>query len=77
MGLYVHHSIVHTTKQRADLESERMECMWVEVKHSSSSANLAVYVYRSPAVTYAWFDDLVKIMGKVYRGNSNIVRCIY
>ena len=51
--------------------------MWVEVKHSSSSANLAVYVYRSPAVTYAWFDDLVQIMGKVNRGNSNIVRCIY
>ena len=44
MGLYVHHSIVHTTKQRADLESERVECMWVEVKHSSSSATLAGYV---------------------------------
>ena len=45
MGLYVHHSIVHTTKRRADLESERVECMWVEIKHSSSSATLVGYVY--------------------------------
>ena len=40
MGLYVHKSITHSTKRRADLESERVECMWVEVKHSSSKATL-------------------------------------
>ena len=71
MGLYVHHSIVHTTKRRADLESERVECMWVEIKYSSSSAALVGYVYRNPAVTYAWFDDFVKMMDKVNEGNSN------
>ena len=73
MGLYVHHSIVHTTKQRADLESERMECMWVEVKHSSSSAALVGSVYRNPAVTYVWFDDFVQMVDKVNEGNINIV----
>ena len=31
VGLHVHKSIAHITKQRADLESERVECMWVEV----------------------------------------------
>ena len=46
LGLYVHKSIAHITKQRADLESERVECMWVEVKHSSSKATLVGYVYR-------------------------------
>ena len=45
MGLYVHHSIIHTIKRRADLESERVEYMWVEIKHSSSSAILVGYVY--------------------------------
>ena len=65
MGLYVHHSIVHTTKRRADLESERVECMWVEIKHSPSSAALAGYVYSNPAVSYAWFDDFVKMMDMV------------
>ena len=73
MGLHVHHSIVHTIKQPADLESERVECMWVEIKHSPSSATLVGYVYRNHAVTYAWFDDFVKMMDKVNEGNSNIV----
>ena len=77
MGLYVHHSIVCTTKRRADLESERVECMWVEIKHSPSSATLVGYVYRNPAVTYAWFDDFVKMMDKVSEGNSNIVPVSY
>ncbi|WP_419598339.1 reverse transcriptase domain-containing protein [Thiolapillus sp.] len=73
MGLYVHKSITHSTKRRADLESERVECMWVEVKHSSSKATLVGYVYRNPAATYAWFDDFVHMMDKVNECNSNIV----
>ena len=47
--------------------------MWVEIKHSSSSATLVRYVYRNPAVTYAWFDDFVEMMAKISEGNSNIV----
>ena len=73
MGLYVHKSIVHITKRRADLESERVECMCAEVRHSFSNATLVGYVYRNPAVTYAWFDDFVDMMDKVNECNSNIV----
>ena len=73
MGLYVHKSIAHSIKRRADLESERMECMWVEVKHSSSKATLVGYVYRNPVATYAWFDDFMDMMDKVNECNSNIV----
>ena len=73
MGLYVHKSKAHSTKRRADLESERVECMWVEVKHSSSNATLFGYVYRNPAATYAWFDDFVDMMDKVNECSSNIV----
>ena len=40
MGLYVHKSMTHITKRRADLGSERVKCMWVEVKHSSSNVTL-------------------------------------
>ena len=64
MGLYVHKILTHITKRRADLESERVECMRVEVKHSSSNATLVGYVYRNPAATYAWFDDFVDMMDK-------------
>ena len=46
MGLFVHKSIAHITKRRADLESERVDCMWVEVKHSSSNATLVGYIWR-------------------------------
>ena len=73
MGLYVHRSIAHITKRRADLESERVECMWVEVKYSSFNAALVGYVFRNLAATYAWFDDLVDMMDKVNECNSNIV----
>ena len=73
MGLYVHKILTHITKRRADLESERVECMRVEVKHSSSKATLVGYVDRNPAATYAWFDDFVHMMDKVNECNSNIV----
>ena len=53
MGLHVHKSIAYITKRRADLESDRVECIWVGVKHSSSNATLVRHVYRNPAVTYA------------------------
>ena len=64
IGLYVYKSIAHITKRWADLESERVECMWAEVKHSSSNATLVGYVYRNPAAVYAWFDDFVDTMDK-------------
>ena len=73
MDLDVHQSIAHTTKRRADLETERVEYMWVEVKLSASSAILVGYVYRNPAVTYAWYDDFVEMMDKVNERNSNII----
>ena len=73
MGLYVHQSIAHTTKRPADLETERVKCMWVEVKLSAPSAILVGYVYRNPAVTYARNDDYVEMMDKVNERNSNII----
>ena len=73
MDLHVHQSIAHTTKRRADLETERVDCMWVEVKLSASSAILVGYVSRNPAVTYAWCGNFVEIMDKVNERNSNIV----
>ena len=69
MGLYVHQSIAHTTKRPADFETEGVECMWVEVKLSASSAILVGYVYRNPA----WYDDSVEMMDKVNERNSNII----
>ena len=73
MGLSVHRNIAHTTKRRANLETERVECMWTELKLGTSSTILVGYVYRNPGVTYALYDDFVEIMDKVNERNSNIV----
>ena len=73
MGLSVHQSIAHTTKRPADLETEGVECMWVEVKLSASSAILVGYVSRNPAVTYAWCGNFVEMMDKVNERSSKII----
>lgn len=73
IGIYVHKSIANFTKRRPDLESERVECMWVEIKHSASPTILVGFVYRNPAATYPWFDDFVQMMDKVSETNCNIM----
>ena len=73
MALYIHQSIKTFTKGRNDLESEKVECIWVEIKHPASPAVLVGYVYRNPAATHTWFDDFVQMMDKVCESNPNIV----
>ena len=69
MALYIHQSIKMFTKRRNDLESEKVECIWVEIKHPASPAVLVGYVYRNPAATPPWFDDFVQMMDKVCESN--------
>ena len=73
MALYIHQSINTFTKRRNDLESEKVECMWVEIKHLASLAVLVGDVYRNPAATHPWFDDFVQMMDKVCESNPYIV----
>ena len=73
MALYIHQRITTFTKRRNDLESEKAECMWVEIKHPASPAVLAGYVLRNPADTYPRFDDFVQMMDKVSESTPNIV----
>ena len=61
------------TKRRNDFESEKVECMWVEIKHLASPAVLVGYVYRNPAATHPWSDDFMQMMDKVCESNPNIV----
>ena len=70
---YIHQCIKTFTKRRNDLESEKVECMWVEIKHLASPAVLVGDVYRNPAATHPWFDDFVQMMDKVCESNPNIV----
>ena len=71
--VYIHESIKNVTNRRPDLESENVESIWVEVKHSKSPSLLVGYVYRNPASTLEWLDDFVKMMDKVSECNTNIL----
>ena len=44
--------------RRADLESQSVESLWVEISHSKSPSLLVGFIYRNPTATYAWYDDI-------------------
>merc|ERR1711917_218271 len=71
--MYVHSDISAFVKRRTDLESECVECMWLELKPSMSQAVLVGFVYRNPSAKYSWFDDFVQMMDKVSKENSAII----
>ena len=66
LGIYVHKDITQFVTRRVDLESEGVECMWLQFKRTDKdSALLVSFVYRNPAATYAWYDDFVRMMDVV------------
>ena len=54
------------TRRRTDLESDRVECDWVEINDIKSPGLMVGYVYRNPAYPAAWFDDLHVDMYAMY-----------
>ena len=66
IALYVHQSIAMNIRRRTDLESEGVECAWVEINDLKSPSLLVGYVYRNPAYPAAWFDNLHVDMWAVY-----------
>ena len=44
IALYVHQSIAINTRRRTDLESEGMECVWVEINDLKSPSLLVGYI---------------------------------
>ena len=57
LAAYVHNSIINFTRRRQDLESESVECLWLEVKSNKSSPLLVGILYRHGDSTYPWYDD--------------------
>ena len=83
IALYVHESIAMNTRRRTDLESEGVECVWVEINDLKSPSLLVGYIYRNPASPTTWFDDFVLMIDKandhkssiLLNGNFNIDLC--
>ena len=73
IALYVHQSIAMNTRHRTDLESEGVECVWLEINNLKSLSLLLGYIYSNPASPTTWFDDLVRLINKANDHKSNIL----
>ena len=71
LALYVHKSIENSVRRRLDLETEAIECIWVEINDSKTKPLLVGYVYRNPASSQGWPDDFISMMDKVTECNAN------
>ncbi|WP_419592491.1 hypothetical protein, partial [Thiolapillus sp.] len=65
LAIYIHSSIQSITTRRADLESQSVESLWVEISHSKSPSLLVGFIYRNPTATYAWYDEFLVMLDKV------------
>ena len=70
IALYVHQSIAVSTRRRTDLESEGVECVWVEINDLKSRSLL---VGRNPASPTTWFDDFIQMIDKANDHKSSIL----
>ena len=61
------------TRRRTDLESEGVECVWLEINDLKSPSLLVGYIYRNPASPTTWFDDFVLTIDKANGHKSNIL----
>ena len=70
---YIHNSVYPFIKRRTDLETSKIECMWIEIKCSMSSPLLLGYVYRHPDSTDEWQENFVQMMDTITPSNRNIL----
>ena len=73
LAVYIHNSVFQHINRRLDLESITVECIWLEIKYSSSPPFLVGFLYRNPASTYDWLDNFVHMMDSVNNRNRNIL----
>ena len=48
IAIYIHDSIYHKIKRRNDLETQEIECIWLQIEHKKSDPSLICIVYRNP-----------------------------
>ena len=67
IAVYIHNPIADNTHQRQDLESDLVECIWLELKASTSAPNIFVCIlYRNPSASYEWFDNFVQMIDNIH-----------
>ena len=69
IAVYLHNSIADITHRRQDLESDLVECIWLELKPSTNAPNIIIIktiVYRNPSASYEWFDNFVQMIDNIH-----------
>ena len=72
IAVYIHDSIADITHRRHDLESDCVQCIWLELKPNANAPSLFVcFLYRNPSVCYEWFDDFVQMIDNLRAAKSH------
>ena len=67
IAVYIHNSVADITHRRQDLESDLVECIWLELKPSTSAPNIFVCtLYRNSTASYEWFDNFVQMRDNIH-----------
>ena len=55
------------THRHQYLESDLVECIWLELKPGTSALNICVCIlYRNPSASYEWFDNFVQMIDNIH-----------
>ena len=65
IAVYIHNSIIHTSKRRQDLETREIESVWLEIEHRKTEPSLICFVYRNPNEPTAWRDHFDIMMSTI------------
>ena len=73
VAAYVHTSIQHLVRRRKDLESDSIECLWLELKEQNRRSHLIGIVYRNPdEVLFDWYDRFIQMSDTIGFADKNI-----
>ena len=71
IAVYIHNSIADITHRRQDLESDLVECIWLELKPSTNDPKF--FLYRNPSASYEWFDSFVQMVDNSHTLNPMLI----
>ena len=72
-AIYVHQSLQGVARRRPDLESDEVECMWIELKPPQRSSLFVGFLYRNPAATFEWYDHFLYMFDRVCDRNPDVL----
>ena len=74
LAIYIHSSIQNITARRADLESQSVESLWVEIIHLKRPSLLVGFLFGNLTATYAWYVEFLAMLDQVADSKKNILR---